>query len=104
MKYESSSESESEIELQDSEIWSTQMDDQNLSVVLEYVVSDFFKEIADMGSQEIEPKELLLKTGNDIRIVVEHVPQENPIMTLIVSGKRYTLPTEMSGFLRNRCR
>ena len=43
-----------------------------------------------MGSQEIEPKELLLKTGNDIRIVVEHVPQENPIMTLIVSGKRYT--------------
>ena len=69
-----------EIELQDSEIWSTQMDDQNLSVVLEYVVSDFFKEIADMGSQEIEPKELLLKTGNDIRIVVEHVPQENPIM------------------------
>ena len=57
MKYESSSESESEIELQDSEIWSTQMDDQNLSVVLEYVVSDFFKEIADMGSQEIEPSQ-----------------------------------------------
>ena len=33
------------------------MDDQNLSVVLEYVVSDFFKEIADMGSQEIEPSQ-----------------------------------------------